>query len=114
MMERELLALERGFWTGDRAFYLAHVDGQCLTAFPEMAGVMTNVQIAETVEPDRRWRDVELTVRGLIEPVPDVAILCYEAKAIRANGDPYTALVSSAYVRRSDGWKLVFHQQTPK
>lgn len=26
----------------------------------------------------------------------------------------YSALMSSVYVRRGDGWKLAFHQQTPR
>jgi hypothetical protein len=35
------------------------------------------------------------------------------AKARRPTGEPYQALVSSAYVRRGEGRKLAFHQQTP-
>jgi hypothetical protein len=27
--------------------------------------------------------------------------------------ESYRALVSSGYARRDDGWKMVFHQQTP-
>jgi hypothetical protein len=29
-------------------------------------------------------------------------------------GRDYRALMSSLYVRREDGWKLAFHQQTPR
>ena len=42
-----------------------------------------------------------------------VALLSYEAHAIRANGEPFQALVSSAYVRTDGRWKMAFHQQTP-
>ena len=30
-----------------------------------------------------------------------------------SNGEAYAALVSTGYVRRDDGWKMMFHQQTP-
>ena len=42
-----------------------------------------------------------------------LAILSYEARATRSNGEPYSALVSTGYARRDDGWKMMFHQQTP-
>ncbi len=32
----------------------------------------------------------------------------------RRDGQRYSALMSSFYVRRADGWKLAFHQQTPR
>jgi hypothetical protein len=32
----------------------------------------------------------------------------------RRDEQEYSALMSSTYVRREDGWKLVFHQQTPR
>ena len=30
------------------------------------------------------------------------------------DGATYSALVSSAYVRREGGWRLALHQQTPR
>ena len=42
-----------------------------------------------------------------------MAILSYEAHATRSNGEPYSALVSTGYAKRDDGWKMMFHQQTP-
>ena len=29
------------------------------------------------------------------------------------DGEPYAAMVSSAYVKRDEGWKLAFHQHSP-
>jgi hypothetical protein len=40
-------------------------------------------------------------------------LLSYEASAVRENGEPYKALVSTGYVKRSDGWKMMFHAQAP-
>ncbi len=112
-LQTDLLALERRFWTGDAQFYRHHLDDRCLTAFTAMAKVGTKDEIAATVGPQRRWRDVDIELKGLVEPTDDVAILTYEAAATRADGAPYSALVSSGYVKRGDAWKLAFHQHTP-
>ena len=70
-------------------------------------------QIARTVGDGPRWRDVELSTKGVVEPIDDFALLTYEANATRGDGEPYHALVSSGYVKRAGAWKLAFHQQTP-
>lgn len=49
----------------------------------------------------------------MLRPHEDVAILSYRAEVTRADGQPYAALVSSAYVKGPDGWKLAFHQHSP-
>ncbi len=45
---------------------------------------------------------------------PDAAVVTYGVVAERAGSPPYSALMSSLYVRRDDGWRLAFHQQTPR
>ena len=113
-LQNDLLALERKFWTGDAGFYRQNLDAKCLTVFSRMAGVQTNDQVADMVSDDKnRWQDVTLDGKGLVEPTQDTAIVSYEAKASRANGQRYHAFVSSGYVRRGGAWKLAFHQQTP-
>ncbi len=110
---KELLAIERQFWTGDENFYRENVDKTCLIAFTEMTGVMKNSDIAETVGAGNRWNRLEIEERGFLQPAGDVALLTYEARAERADGQPYRALVSTGYVRRGEGWKMMFHAQTP-
>ena len=92
--EKDLLALEKQFWTGDKEFYRRNVDDSCLVAFgPEMAGVMSNKDIAATAKDGgNRWKNLDIRLKGLIEPADDVAILSYEASATRDNGEPYAAL----------------------
>lgn len=109
----ELLELERGFWTGDAEFYKANADTECLVAFPGMTAAMGNADLAATVKDPKRWKSVDMDVKGVVQPGTDVAVLTYEAHAQRKNGEPYDALVSSGYVRRLDGWKLMFHTQAP-
>lgn len=109
----ELLALEKQFWTGDSRFFREHAHIECLVAFPEMAGVMNNADLAATAKNPNRWRDLRIELKGVVEPSDDVALLSYEAEATRENGEPYRALVSTGYVRQCDGWKMMFHAQMP-
>ena len=114
-LQTDLLALERKFWTGDAEFYRGHLADECLVAFPDMAGVMSKDQVADMVKKDGpRWSEVNMRDKGLVEPVPGMAMLSYEASAKRGgDGERYNALVSSAYVKKNGEWKLAFHQQTP-
>jgi hypothetical protein len=111
--KKELLDLEKGFWTGDEAYYSAHADIECLVAFPGMAQAMDNADLAKTATNPNRWRGLKIDLKGIIEPGSDIIMLTYEAHATRENGEPYAALVSSGYVHRVNGWKLMFHAQTP-
>lgn len=109
----ELLALERAFWMGDRHFFEENTDAECLVVFSsEMAGVMENKELGATIQDGSRWKALDLDLKGTIQPSDDVFLLTYEAKAMRADGDEYHALVSSGYVRRTEGWKMMFHQHT--
>ncbi|KQU75783.1 hypothetical protein ASC75_17285 [Aminobacter sp. DSM 101952] len=109
----ELLELEREFWTGDQEFFAENADRECLVAFPEMACVMSNAELAATATKPSRWRNLEMQVEGIVEPGSDIVMLTYHAKAIRENGEPYSALVSTGYVHRLQGWKMMFHAHTP-
>lgn len=110
--EQELIRLERLFWSSKPEVYLQNADEECLIAFPGMAQVVGRDEMAKMAE-EGRWHDLSIDKKGLLEPSENIAILTYEAKAKRKDGQPYQALVSSAYIKRDDGWKLAFHQQTP-
>lgn len=43
----------------------------------------------------------------------DVAAISYRADVVRADGEPYSALISSVYAARKGEWKLVLHQHSP-
>ncbi|RVD54592.1 hypothetical protein EN828_29720 [Mesorhizobium sp. M2D.F.Ca.ET.185.01.1.1] len=111
--KQELLDIEKGFWTGDSAYYEANADTGCLVAFPQMAKAMTNAELAATASKPNRWRDLDIKLKGMVEPGSDIIMLTYEAHATRENGESYAALVSTGYVHRADGWKMMFHAQTP-
>ena len=44
----------------------------------------------------------------------DAAVVTYGVVAQREGSPPYSALISSTYVRRDGSWELVAHQQTPR
>ena len=111
-LEHDLLEIEKTFWTGGAEAYRQHVDDTCLVVFAEMAKSMPKEEIAGSVE-DGRWKDVSMTPKGLAQLTPESAVVSYDCTAKRKDGEPYHALVSSGYVKRDDGWKLAFHQQTP-
>lgn len=114
-VEQDLLALERQFWTGGSRFYEENIDESCLIAFnSDMAGVMSNKDIAATVKDGNRWKDLEMELKGLVTPSDDTAILSYEVRATGESGARYAALVSTGYAKRDGRWKMVFHQQTPQ
>lgn len=111
-----LFAIEQGFWLEGRDYFREHLDERCLLAFPqigEMHGVRSREEIAATATAPGRWRDLKIASRHLARLSDGVAVISYRADAVRGDGEPYSALVSSAYVRRADGWKLAFHQHSP-
>jgi hypothetical protein len=111
-LESDLLRIEDNFWTGGPEAYRRHADEQCLVAFSELAGVMSRDDIAKSAEKGR-WTDVSLKHKGMAQLSDTSAVVTYECNAKRKDGQPYHALVSSGYIKRPEGWKLAFHQQTP-
>lgn len=115
-LEDELFEIEKGFWLSGEEHFLEHVDNKCLLAFPqlgEMHGIFAREHVAATATTSNRWRDLRLAYRHFLRANDEVAIISYRADATRADGKPYSALISSAYTRRDDGWKLAFHQHSP-
>jgi hypothetical protein len=115
-LEDDLFRIEEGFWLAGREHFLANLDERCLLAFPqagEMHGVRSRDEVASTASMPNRWRELQVTNRQLLQAAQDVSIISYRADVKRADGQPYSALISSAYVQRPDGWKLAFHQHSP-
>jgi len=75
-----------------------------------MAGVMSSEDIAKSAEKGR-WKDVAIEQKGLTR-LSGAAGDRLRMHRPTEGRQPYRALVSSGYVKRADGWKLAFHQQT--
>ena len=69
-LQDDLLEIERGFWTGGADFYRRHADEHCLTAFPQMAAVLSNEDLAGSVGDGPRWNEPDVEVKGLVLPPP--------------------------------------------
>jgi hypothetical protein len=111
-LQDELVAIERKLWSGGKAAYRRTLDDSCLLAFVAMAGVSSRDAIADQADASR-WRDLHMEVEGFLQPTADVALVTYLAHVLRADHRPYTARVSSGYVKRGADWKMMFHQHTP-
>ena len=111
-LQDDLFAMEQKLWSGGKAEYQRTLDDNCLVAFTEMAGVSSREKISAQANGSR-WHDVSLEIEGFLQPTDDVAVMTYRASTVRENAEPYAARVSSGYVRRNSGWKMMFHQQTP-
>lgn len=116
-LQDELYDIEEGFWLKGRDHFIDHLEEQCLLAFPQMGqmhGVYSRDEVAATASTEPgRWRDLKVSDRQIIQPTPDLSIISYRAEALRGDGEPYAAMVSSGYARRQGGWKLAFHQHSP-
>jgi hypothetical protein len=115
-LEDDLFRIEEGFWFAGKEHFLQHVDDSCLLAFPQggqMHGIYSVEQIAQTATAPNRWRDLKIANRQMLQPTGGIAVLSYRAEVLRADGQPYAALVSSGYINKGEGWKLMFHQHSP-
>lgn len=113
MDDSELLDFERAFWTSDASFYDDHLTAGSAMVFPGL-GFLDRSAVIEGLRDGPRWRSVSISDAGVMRPSTGLAIVSYEAQAMReGDDDPYRAYVSSLYVEAGDGWKLAFHQHTP-
>lgn len=119
MTQHELADLEQQGWqalssTGAAAagFYRHVLDETAVMLLPGGLMIDDRVAIIRSMSA-QPWSSYQLHDLRVLEPAPDMGIVVYEATARRDDAPPYSALMSSLYVRRADGWKLAMHQQTP-
>lgn len=119
MTEDEPAALERQGWDAlssggeaARAFYERVLDEHVVMLLPGGMVLDDRTTIVESMS-GQPWSRYSLQDLRSFQPTHDIAIVTYRAVAAR-DGQEYSALMSSLYVRREDGWKLAFHQQTPR
>jgi hypothetical protein len=111
----ELEELERRGWEalsgpGGAAFYQDLMADDGMMVFP--GSVMTKAEAVAAIRAAPPWRRFELgDVR--IGGGADSALIVYTATAEREPGTVYNATMSSVYVRRDGGWRLLLHQQSP-
>jgi hypothetical protein len=112
----QLIGMEREGWEAlvagnGGAYYRRHLTPHALMAFS--FGVLTREATIEAMESAPPWESFEMRDVQVVELGPDSGIVVYTVRAQRPGQEPYSAVVSSTFLRHTDGWKLAFHQQTP-
>ncbi|QBI52242.1 nuclear transport factor 2 family protein [Streptomonospora litoralis] len=114
----ELLELEHQGWrslcdgTGSD-FYgsIMTEDGVMVLAHGQVFDRPTVIASLQDAPP---WSGYEISGERVVGLGEDSAALVYRARADRGGpGTEFTALMSSAYVRRGGAWRLAVYQQTP-
>ena len=113
----ELEAVERAGWdalcAGTGGGFYADVmteDGVMVLAHGQ---VMGRDAVVESLAGAPAWDRYELADLTVVPAGPDAATLVYRATAHRADAPPFTALMTSTYVRRDGRWRLTVYTQTP-
>jgi len=114
--EREIIDLERRGWDAltspnGAAFYADLMTDDAMMVFP--GSVMTKQESLAAMRSAKPWSSYKFEDPRVLRVGTGGRLVLYRVTAKRAGADPYDALMTSIYVRRSDGWKMVFHQQTP-
>jgi hypothetical protein len=94
-------------------FYERTLDGSVVMLLPGGLRLDDRAAIVASMG-GRPWAGFALEDPQVLEVTPDSGLVTYGVSAHREGTPQYSALVSSLYVRRADGWKLAFHQQTPR
>ncbi len=116
-LAERLIALEREGWDalvageGGR-YYGEHLTDDALMAFP--FGILTRAATIEALESAPPWERYEIADPQVVGLSEDSGVVVYDVVARRPGEEPYSAVVSTTFVRDGDVWKVAFHQQSPK
>ena len=120
MTDDDVAALERQGWAALQAggaaaveFYDRVLDDAAVMLLPGGMVLSGRDAVLSTLGGPP-WRSADLADVQVVRPTPDTALVHYGVRAQRDGAPEYSALMSSVYVRRAGGWKLAFHQQTPR
>jgi hypothetical protein len=119
-MSLDLVEIEESGWralaTGAPAaaeFYERTLDASVIMLFPGGVRIDDRAAIIASMGGPP-WSSYALEDPQVLEVTPDTGLVTYGVVAQREGSPAYSALISSLYVRRPGGWKLAFHQQTPR
>lgn len=120
MPRDELIDLEERGWralamTGQAAgeFYEWVLDDTALMLLPGGIVLDDRSTIVESMS-GQPWSSFWLEEMRVLRPTADVGVVACGVVARREGSAEYSALISTSYVRRTNGWKLTLHQQTPR
>jgi hypothetical protein len=111
----ELIGIERRGWEAlcsddAEAYYRQHMTEDALMAFP--FGLMDKEEALKAMAEATPWSRYEMKDPRLVPLGPDSGVVAYSVVAQREEQEPFSAVISSTFVRRKGEWKLAFHQQS--
>jgi hypothetical protein len=118
-LEQDLKKIEEGFWYAagagkQGAYYREYMAEKGIAVMPEPYPVMTKqdaINMADEVMAP--WEDVRIENPRFLPLGAKSVAMVYHGKAMR-NGQPYSANITSVYVKDNGSWKLALHQQSPE
>jgi hypothetical protein len=120
MAADELIDLEERGWRALASdprtaseFYEQVLDDDVVMLLPGGMRVTDRAAIVASMG-GQPWDSYRLEDPQVLELDDATAVVSYGVVAQRDGSPPFSALMSSTYVRRDAGWKLAFHQQTPR
>jgi hypothetical protein len=117
-LTRELLELEHRGWEALREGEGAGFYGSLMTDDGVMVlangAVADRAAVVEALRGSPPWARFELDSARVVAAGGGAAVLVYTARAWREESEPpFTAAMTSTYVRTDDGWRLAVYTQTP-
>jgi hypothetical protein len=114
-MAQELIMVERRGWdalcSNDAvAYYRGHLTEDAVMAFP--FGVMGREEALSAMATAEPWSHYDMKAPTVIPLTSDAGVVVYGVRAQREGQEPFSAVLSSTFVRRDGEWKLAFHQQS--
>jgi hypothetical protein len=107
----DLLAIEEELGTaGSGDVYRRRLDDDAVVIVP--GAVLDRETCAAAMDESPGWDEHALDDARTIALADDAALVSYRWRSRRGD-QRYEAVMSSAYRRRPEGWRLVLHQQTP-
>lgn len=113
----ELLKVERDGWEAISAhkgaeFYASRLTDDALMVLPGDL-VLDRQTALDSIDGPVTWEWFRIENDRVVPLGGEAAALTYRVTAKRPDEEPYSALVTSTYVRRGGSWLMAVHQQTP-
>jgi hypothetical protein len=113
----DLVALERAGWdalcSGDGADFYADLMTEDALMVLAHGQVLDRTAVADSLREAPPWDGYRIDDARLVTTGDGSAALVYRATAGRAGSEPFTALMTSSYVRLRERWRLALYTQTP-
>ncbi|MEZ5219270.1 MAG: nuclear transport factor 2 family protein [Ilumatobacteraceae bacterium] len=114
----ELLELERAGWTSlcdgtGSGFYGALMTDEARMVLANGA-IMNRDAVVAALDDAPPWASYEIDDPALVPVSSDVVALVYTGTGHRREGEDFTGIMTSTYLREGSEWRLALYQQTPK